>query len=127
MLWKSTRISNETAVGFLQESKAYKEQIAISAAGAWLGIYDTDRLAGVIGITETKHAARIKGFYVSKEYRGQGIGTQLLRDALDITDRDTITAFATRSSKPIFEAKEFISENTNKHGITFMRRNNYGI
>lgn len=108
-------MDNETAKRFLMEHRAYKEHISISDADLWLGSEK-----GVIGMTFGKKTDRIKAFYVSKEFRGQGIGSMLLKEILLHRRASRVTAFATEDSVMLFERAGMNRISQNKNGIYFM-------
>ena len=113
---------NETAKQFLVKNKAYREHIHISDADTWEITEDDGEVVGVIGMTYGKHKDRIKAFYVRKDKRGSGLGSRLCSEILQRTNAGTVTTFATRDSKPIFEKNGFRVLNINKNGIYFMER-----
>lgn len=90
----------------------------------YIGAFIDGNIVGVVGCQRLgKHLLRYKSAGVLKEYRGRGIYTALwkAREQLCNTGADTITAFCTAKSLPMFLAHGFrkVSE---RNGITFVKR-----
>lgn len=103
-----------------------KERVDITwnPAVNYLGAYEDGKLVGVVGCQRLgNHLLRYKSAGVLKEYRGKGIYTLLWkeRERRYNTGKDTITAFCTEQSLPMFLKHGFrrISE---RNGITFVKR-----
>lgn len=111
----------------LKKNHADKERVDIDGYGMWWGAYDNGKLIGCCGARIVGQTTlRIKGLFVAKEYRGQGIGSKLtdwaLGGAVFIFTPKRVTAFATDMSKPIFEKCGLLLDHTNKNGIHFMKK-----
>lgn len=71
---------------------------------SFYGAFDNEKFIGVIGIEEN----RISYLYVLKEYQNKGIGTKLLRFALDIFKKNNYNIVLIDS---VEEAKAFYKKN----------------
>ena len=133
MLKRMKDITNEEAIQFLKNNHARKEQVAYDNADRWIECYVKQlwynltfkKLVGVVGISNTKNVARIKGLYVLKDYRHKHIGINLVRLLLqqpEFWQKKRSTLFATKSSKGLFEQVGYRVKSTNKYDISFMER-----
>lgn len=97
------QITNCEGKEFLKSMKAQKEHISITDADTWLGAFSVDGvLVGVISEISIGRKVRMKEFYVAPAVRGQGIGSALLGELLEMFAGRAFSAFATRASKPLF-------------------------
>jgi len=69
-----------------EEKSISEEEWRKRMKNAWFALSD-DKLIGMIGYfqnnnVKTKHAANLYGFYVTKKYRGQGVGKKLIDSSL---------------------------------------------
>lgn len=133
MLKRMKDITNEEAIQFLKDNHARKEQVAYDSADRWIGCYVKQswynltfkKLVGVIGISNTKNVARVKGLYVLKEYRRKHIGIKLARLLLkqpEFWTKERSTLYATKRSRDLFKQLGYEVKSTNKYGISFMER-----
>lgn len=124
MKGKINEITATAAVEFLKAGKATREQVSISPSITWLGASIVGRkgIIGVVGIAGTARTARIKSFFVAPEFRRKGVGTALLKEAVERLGDHAITCFATVRSRPLFEKLGFVVESEKKNGIVFMRK-----
>lgn len=112
----------------MRKHHADKEHVDIDdRALLWWGAYHDGELIGCCGARFVgKSTIRMKGLFVVKEYRGQGIGSKLVdwatTGAVFIFMPTAVTAFATDMSKPIFEKWGLPLDHTNKNGIHFMKK-----
>lgn len=112
---------------FLRIYRANKEQVDISDANLWLAAVIDGGIVGVVGIKYGMHTDRIKGLFVPPEWRGQGIGTALLKCALRDVHAKRVTAFCTRNSESIFVKQGFrVVRKANAHGISFVEKEMIG-
>ena len=95
------QIPETEAVEFLKVHKANMERISITSADVWFGAFCDNNLVGVISLKKIGNNNRVKAFYVSKEYRKNGIGLKLLTTALSY-GKMKYTAFATNYSRNLF-------------------------
>jgi GNAT superfamily N-acetyltransferase len=120
MLSKNIRIiDGESAKEFLKETMAQKERVSYSPNGLFYGYFENGTLIGVISTLENAKTIRVKSFFVLKENRGNGVGSDLLHYIL--TRNKRYTAFATESSYPLFKKESFITV-SERNGIRFMTR-----
>ena len=125
---KSMKIINsDEAVEFLRDNKANQEHVDIDGNGKWYAATHGENIVGIGAIRKVGSVWRIKGLYVTKEHRGQGVGSNIIETLLQgIKDNPDgskrITTFATDMSRPIFEKNGFTVKNTNKNGIHFMEK-----
>lgn len=97
------QIGNRDGKEFLKSMRAHKEHISITDADTWLGAFSGDGvLVGVISKISIGRKVRVKEFYVAPAARGQGIGSALLRELLEMHAGSAFSAFATKASKPLF-------------------------
>lgn len=117
---KIEEVSNDVGISFLNDSKAYKEKIYVSKCDKWFGAFEGDKIVGVIGLL----GKRVRCFFVLKEYRKQGIGSELLSTLLSRSDKEWYSAYVTEYSMRIFieYGFEIVSVNE-KTGIRFVRLN----
>lgn len=136
MLYIMHDISNEEAIAFLKKNQAKKEQVAYDKADRWLGCYVQERwysitfkrLIGVVGISNTKNVARIKGLYVMKEYRRRHFAYKLFSLLIkqpEFWQKNRTTLYATKRSRGLFEQFGYKVKSTNKYDISFMERKIY--
>jgi hypothetical protein len=117
-------VLNKEEIQSLQVLKKERVDMSWNPAVNYLGAYVGGRLVGVVGCQRLgRNKLRYKSAGVLKEYRGQGIYTLLWkeRDRIYNTGKETITAFCTEKSLPMFLQHGFkvISE---RNGITFVKR-----
>lgn len=117
---KICKMEEFNALCFLRSNHAQNERVCISHADKWLCALLNDEVQGVIGILTVGKKTRIKGFFVRKESRKNGVGKMLLNEAV-FDEKLTYTAFATSDSVRLFERDGFnpLSE---RNGITFLER-----
>ena len=65
-----------------------RQRLTERAESAVLGAFDSSRLVGTVGVKrheglKERHKAFIWGMYVSETHRGRGLGSLLLREAID--------------------------------------------
>lgn len=77
--------NNEKVTEFLKKNNANAERVELTGATLWSVAVEEGKVIGVAGANIGKYADRIKGFFVIKEYRRKGIGTELLQDILGHT------------------------------------------
>ena len=115
--------NNEKVTEFLKKNNANAERVELTGATLWSVAVEEGKVIGVAGANIGKYADRIKGFFVIKEYRRKGIGTELLQDILGHTKAKKITAFCTRDSENLFVKNGFaVTRAMDKHGISFVER-----
>lgn len=72
----------EQCVKFIEENLIDGEYSEVAPANRWGVAIEDGHVVGVIGVDCGRHANRIRGFFVLKDYRRRGIGTALLHDLL---------------------------------------------
>lgn len=111
---------NEKVLEFMKKNHANKEQVDLSESSFWCVAVVDNEVVGVAGVNIGKYADRIKGFFVEKEMRNNGIGTALLQDAMKYTKAGRVTAYCTRNSEPLFIKEGFkVTREPNRYGISF--------
>lgn len=111
---------NDKAIEFMRKNGAGEEQVDLSESSFWCVAVVDNEVVGVAGVNIGKYADRIKGFFVAKEMRNQGIGTALLQDAMKYTKAGRVTAYCTRNSEPLFIKEGFeVTREPNRYGISF--------
>lgn len=111
---------NGKAIEFMQKNGAGEEQVDLSESSFWCVAVVDNEVVGVAGVNIGQYADRIKGFFVAKEMRNQGIGTALLQDAMKYTKAGRVTAYCTRNSEPLFIKEGFeVTREPNRYGISF--------
>lgn len=129
----TVKFSSETekkAITFLIQQKADMESVSISSAKMWVSATISERIIGVVGVDFTKNTARIKALFVHKKHRNEGVAHGLLdfifKDdpviKILLSKKEKVTAFATPSSKPIFELYGLNQVWVNKNNISFMEK-----
>ena len=115
--------NSEKVTEFLKKNNANAERVEMTGATLWSVAVEEGKVIGVAGANIGKYADRIKGFFVIKEYRRKGIGTELLQDILGHTKAKKITAFCTRDSENLFVKNGFaVTRAMDKQGISFVER-----
>ena len=115
-------VADDGARAFLRSQRAGAEQVADGHADVWIAARDQDAIVAVAGMTLTKRTARVKGLFVMKTHRRQGLARELLRQLLIRCSGRRVTAFATVRSRPLFEEFGFVVVWHGSHNIVFMEK-----
>ena len=111
---------NAKVIEFMYKNGAGEEQVDLSESSFWCVAVVDNEVVGVSGVNIGKYADRIKGFFVIKEMRNNGIGTALLQDAMKCTKAGRVTAYCTRKSEGIFTRYGFkVTRQPHRCGISF--------
>lgn len=119
-IWQKS--SKEGVLSMLQDSASDSDNYI-------LGSFQEQQLTGMLGLIRERklnvaHKGTLWGFFVSPEYRNQGVGTQLVKEGLNLAQRmkdlnhlRLIVTEIDEIAKKIFEAQGFQSYGIEEAGL----------
>ncbi|WP_028845504.1 GNAT family N-acetyltransferase [Thermodesulfovibrio thiophilus] len=129
MKWNLSEISRQDCLNFLS-AEHYKDSLPSKVKCT--GCFIDGQLTGVVGIYKASwFQTEIRYLYVAENYRNRGIGTNLVKNALEHIKTPVVAATVIKGNKPsmmIFlrlgfkEALEFINPATSNEVILLLKK-----